>query len=120
MSALFSVPTLTNGIEALHSVIGLLHCDSGDRDCLRLPPGLCCLHDAFFQKEDSIGLRIADAIKGDLRACPSRPVRSLVQTPGVPDPGGHGSTAPRLPTWGAVPRLGDEARLVAMSAPVSA
>ena len=29
--------------------------------------------------------------RGDLRACPSRPVRSLVQAPGMPDPGVTGS-----------------------------
>jgi len=40
-----------------------------------------------------MGLRIGDVINGDLRACPSRPVRSLVQTPGGPIPGSrvHGA-----------------------------
>src|ERR1035438_5247476 len=51
MSALFSVPTLTNGIEALHSVIVLLRCDSGDRACLRLPRSVmrCAVSAAFLR-----------------------------------------------------------------------
>jgi hypothetical protein len=53
-----------------------------------------------------MGLRSGDAIKGDLRACPSRPVKSLVQTPGVLDTGGSRVLSAGVASVGAVPGLG--------------
>jgi hypothetical protein len=77
MPGLFSAPAVTNGMDPLHPMISLLHSDSANR---------------YFVVVMSPRLISA--------AAPSRPVRPLVQTPGVPDPAGHGSTAPSRPRQG--------------------
>src|SRR4029079_3169057 len=55
--------------------------------------------------ETSIGLLSGDAVKRAARTWLSRPVGTRVGTPGGPDPGGHGLSAPGLPTPGPAPTL---------------